>query len=75
MKTKVLQFYRILIKESYKVICLLLVFFICFHFDSNAQVQRLDSIPIVNLGPDGNVCDNEPRLLNAYNIGRSRREV
>lgn len=71
MKTKVLQFYRILIKESYKAICLLLLFFICFHFDSNAQVQRLDSIPIVNLGPDGNVCDNEPRLLNAYNLGCS----
>lgn len=63
----VFQLYRII--KSCKVICLLLIFIIGFQINSKAQVHKIDSIPVVNLGPDGNVCSNEPRLLNAYNEG------
>lgn len=67
MEMKVVQLYRII--KSCKVICLLLIFIIGFQINSRAQVHKIDSIPVVNLGPDGNVCSNEPRLLNAYNEG------
>lgn len=36
---------------------------------AKAQIRENSTIPIVDLGPDGNVCDNEPRLLNAFNVG------
>ncbi len=48
-------------------ICLVLML-MGFGF-SNAQNTKFTSVPIVDLGPDGNLCDNEPRLLNAYNVG------
>ena len=67
MEMNVVQLYRII--KSCKVICLLLIFIIGFQINSKAQVHKIDSIPVVNLGPDGNVCSNEPRLLNAYNEG------
>lgn len=71
MKIKEPQFNITLIRNSCKAIYLLSIFVFSFHIKGNAQKQRIDSIPIVDLGPNGNVCDNEPRLLNAYNLGCS----
>ncbi len=69
MKIKEFQFNIILTHNNCKAIYLLLIFVFVFQLNSNAQYHRVDSIPVVDLGPNGNVCDNEPRLLNAYNVG------
>lgn len=67
MENKVVQLNRI--KNSHKVIYLFLFFTISFNLYSKAQVHKVDSIPIVDLGPDGYICDSTPQLLNAYNVG------